>query len=120
MTEKFKICFFRTSTGREPVKEFLKSLKKSKNKNERNLFDLINNYLVLLSHAGSLLGEPFVRKLKNDVWELRPKKERILYCCINGNEIILLHHFTKKTQKTPAKDLEIALERSKLLKKSNY
>lgn len=120
MISKFKILFFRTNNGREPVKEFLESLKESKNPNERNLFDFINSYLVLLSHAGSRLGLPFVKKLKDDIWELRPKKERILYCCVNGDEIVLLHHFTKKTQKTPLKDLEIALERSKLVKKRNH
>lgn len=115
MTPKFNIYFFRTSSGHEPVREYLVELKNSKNEQDQKLLETINTYLRMLSKEGSMLGVPYVKNLYKDIWELRPKKQRILYCCIQGNNIYLLHHFTKKTQKTPKKELDIAKRRYKLL-----
>jgi Phage derived protein Gp49-like (DUF891) len=39
------------------------------------------------------------------------RKARVLFCIHEGN-MVLLHGFIKKTQKTPKKDLDLARERS--------
>ena len=58
---------------------------------------------------------PHLRKVLNTpLWEIRilgKDNIRILYVSVIFNEIVLLHAFTKKTQKTPLKEIQIALNR---------
>lgn len=116
MEQEFKIYFFKDSSGREPVKEYLEELNNSKSVIKQKLYKKVVEYLELLSQKGNFLGEPYVKYLQYDIWELRPKNERILYACIVNHDIYLLHHFTKKTRKTPLRELRIAKKRVKLLK----
>jgi len=49
--------------------------------------------------------------------EIRAKGQegigRSFFCTIKGNEVVILHSFIKKTNKTPKKELEIAQKRMK-------
>ena len=49
-----------------------------------------------------------MRHLDGDIWELRPTSDRILFAYAFGNAFVLLHHFAKKTQKTPRQEIEQA------------
>lgn len=115
MPSKFDIHFFKTSSGREPVREYLTHLLNSKNPNDKELANEILTYLTLLKDRGTRLGMPYSKHLRDSLWELRPKNNRIIYCCIQGNNIYLLHYFKKQTQKTPLKDIKLALQRFKEL-----
>lgn len=53
-------------------------------------------------------GEPYIKHLEADIWELRPIRDRILFVAWKGNSFVLLHHFVKKTQKTPRREIEKA------------
>jgi phage-related protein len=59
--------------------------------------------------------EPLVRHLGGKLWELREESNtniyRLLYFFFSGRQIVLLHGFQKKTQKTPSREIEIALQR---------
>lgn len=63
---------------------------------------------------------PFTRSMGQGLFEIRAKgKEgigRAFFCAFIENEILILHEFIKKTQKTPKKDLEIARQRLKDVK----
>lgn len=52
----------------------------------------------------------WVKKLDNDIYELRSKVgsniQRALYFQKIGNEYLITHGFTKKTQKTPKTEIE--------------
>lgn len=48
------------------------------------------------------------KHLDGEIWELRPLRDRILFVCRVGGGYVLLHHFMKKTQKTPAREIEKA------------
>ena len=65
---------------------------------------------------------PYVKKLSGSpLWEIRilgKNNIRILYISNSGNTIVALHGFIKKTQKTPIKEMETALNRLKLWKNS--
>ena len=71
----------------------------------------------MIEELGPNLGKPYVGKLDLGLYEIRSKgKEgigRSLYCTIKGKEIVILHSFIKKTQKTPKKDLDLAKKRMK-------
>jgi phage-related protein len=59
--------------------------------------------------------QPLARHLDGPLWELREESNtniyRIIYFIFTGRRIIFLHGFSKKTQKTPAKEINIALRR---------
>jgi phage-related protein len=63
------------------------------------------------------IGMPYCRSLGNGLWEVRSdltdgKIGRVIFCVVRGR-MVLLHGFVKKTRKTPAKDMELALKRMK-------
>lgn len=105
-----KIVFFKDQKGREPVKEFILSLKAKAagNKNARINHDKIIDYIEYLESDGLAIGEPYIKHLDGEIWELRPLRNRILFVALFGNTFYLLHHFLKKTQKTPRNEIEKA------------
>ena len=59
---------------------------------------------------------PLVDSLGKGLWEIRTKlNNRIarIFFIVRGKNIVLLHGFIKKTQKTPSTELEIAMRRMK-------
>lgn len=105
--------FYKDKKGNEPVKEYIISLKKKNSKDSLIKLQKIQDYLNILRENGTRAGMPFVRHLDGELWELRPLKDRILFFAYNGNDIILLSQFHKKTQKTPLREIKKA---NKLMK----
>ena len=52
-----------------------------------------------LEMFGTRTGEPIVKHIEDEIWELRPTPERILFAAWIENSFVLLHHFRKDTQK---------------------
>lgn len=69
---------------------------------------------------GPDLGKPHTRAMGHGLFELRLKAAegiaRVFYCTIVDRQIVMLHQFVKKTEKTSARELEIARRRMKELK----
>jgi len=69
---------------------------------------------------GPDLGLPHTRAMSDGLFELRIKAAegiaQIFYCTVGGRRIVLLHHFVKKTEKTPSRHLHIARQRLKDLR----
>ena len=67
------------------------------------------------------MGKPYTAPLGEGLFEIRAKGQegigRSLFCTVKGREIVVLHSFIKKTQKTPRKDLGLAKKRMKEIKK---
>lgn len=70
---------------------------------------------------GPNLGLPHTDAFGGGLFELRLKGAegiaRVFFCTMVGQEIIILHSFIKKTQKTPEKELKLAKKRMKELKR---
>jgi phage-related protein len=66
---------------------------------------------------GPDLGMPHTKSMGSGLFELRLKSKegigRVFFCTVIGREIVMLHQFIKKTDKTPAKDLSLAQTRMK-------
>jgi phage-related protein len=92
----------------EPVKEWLYSL-------DKNCRKIIGKDMRTVQ-LGWPLGMPLVRSLGDKLWEIRFRLPdniaRIIFKMIQG-EMVLLHGFIKKTQKTPPEDIQIAKKRAK-------
>lgn len=69
---------------------------------------------------GPELGMPHTRAMGGGLFELRIKARegiaRVFYCTIVSRRIVMLHHFIKKSQKTPRRDFDIARRRLEELK----
>ena len=104
------VVFFLSASGREPVREWLRNLDKEARKT-------IGEDIKLVQFRWPL-GMPLVRKLEPDLWEVRShisagRIARILFTVRDG-EMVLLHGFIKKSQKTPVKELQLARRRKNL------
>lgn len=104
----YKIIFYTDKNGKSEIQDYIINLRKKKNKDSKIKLNKITAYLNQLSKNGLIIGEPYIKHLEDEIWELRPLRDRILYANYDKNEYILLNHFVKKTQKTPRKEIEKA------------
>ena len=104
----YKIYFYRDANGNEPIVDYLKELSAKTDKNSRLNLRKIQDYINILQQCGKSAGEPYMKHLDGDIWELRPLRNRIFFVAWDGSRFILLHHFIKKTQKTPKREIEQA------------
>ncbi|MGO9264982.1 MAG: type II toxin-antitoxin system RelE/ParE family toxin [Candidatus Binataceae bacterium] len=101
--------FYRSASGREPVREWLKGLEAEDRK-------VIGEDIKDVEFSWPI-GMPLVGSLGRELWEVRSRLPRgriarVIFCVEEGR-MVLLHGFIKKTQKTPQYDLDLALKRSK-------
>ena len=104
------VVFFRTEAGTEPVREWLRKLTVEDRKT-------IGIDIKTVQH-GWPLGMPLVRKMEPGLWEVRcdiaDGIARVLFTAKAG-QMVLLHGFVKKYQKTPDNELKTARNRLKKL-----
>ncbi|WKY47162.1 type II toxin-antitoxin system RelE/ParE family toxin [Eubacteriaceae bacterium ES3] len=103
-----EIHFYKDQQGNEPVLDFIRELSRKNDKNSRINLNKINDYIQMLSKYGTSIGEPYIKHLKGEIWELRPLRNRIFFVAWVDGSYVLLHHFIKKSQKTPKRELEQA------------
>lgn len=105
MNRSMQVEFYETAAGKNIIAEFLDSLP---DKDVAKIFREID----LLSEYGTELREPHAKHIEGPIWELRVKFSsniyRIFYFVFQGDRIVLLHAFAKKTQKTPQAQVKIA------------
>ena len=103
-----KVVFFKTDTDNEPVREWLRALSKEDSK-------VIGADILTVQYAWPV-GKPLVDNLGDGIWEVRSRLDnriaRTLFAMVD-QEIVLLHGFIKKQQKTPQDELELAKKRKK-------
>jgi phage-related protein len=106
-----QVFFYRTAMGSEPVREWLKALPAEERK-------IVGDDLKTVQF-GWPLGMPLIRKLEADLWEVRcrlPSRIARVIFTVDGNTMVLLHGFIKKSQKTPVEDLRLARQRLNALR----
>lgn len=105
---KYNVHFYRNEQGEEPVRDYLNELVKKKDKDSRIKLNKIRDYVKILRIYGTRAGEPYVKHIEGDIWELRPLRDRIFFVAWINDSFVLLHHFMKKTQKTPKREIKQA------------
>ena len=72
---------------------------------------------LIQSHGLERVREPYVKHLEGPLWEMRMKGRsgiaRACYVTAVGKRVVVVHVFTKKTQKTPRREIITALKRAK-------
>ncbi len=104
----FNIFFYKTENGKEQAKEYIKNLSEKKDKNSRIKLNKILEYIDILANYGTRIGKPYIKHIEGKIWELRPLKDRFFFVVWTDESFVILHQFTKKTQKTPKKEIEQA------------
>lgn len=117
----YNIIFYEDKKGNSKIKEFIHelNLKSKSDKNSSILFNKIVAYFDILEELGTRVGKPVTKHLEGDIWELRPLNNRILYAYYKDNTFIILHHFVKKTRKTPQKEIKQAIRNLRDYKERN-
>ena len=113
----YEIYFYESKDGHSPIFEYIQNLAKRSDKNSRINSDKINDYIQLLSEHGKAIGKPYIKHICDDIWELRPIRIRIFFANWTDSGFILLHHFTKKTKRTPRHEIEQAKRNLKDMQK---
>ena len=104
------VRFFKTDSGTEPVRDWLKTLA---HEHKKTIGEDIKTV-----QYGWPIGMPVVRKLDTGLWEVRSRVKngtaRVIFT-VYGGMMILLHGFIKKSNKTPLDDIATAKNRMKQL-----
>ena len=103
---RLQVVFYRSDSGAEPVRRWLKSLSVSHKK-------AIGEDIKTVQF-GWPMGMPLVEKLSPYLWEVRTKVPdgiaRVMFT-VDGQLMVLLHGFIKKTQKIPQNEIATAKTR---------
>jgi phage-related protein len=107
--KKLPAAFYCTAAGKEPVREWLKALDEADRR--------IVGQDIATAEFGWPVGMPVCRSLGKGLYEIRSdltegRIARVIFC-VTAQRMVLLHGFIKKTQKTPNKELDLALKRMK-------
>lgn len=108
MAGGWKVVYFISSSGENPVSSFIDSCAKPQQVKILRVLQYLEEYGVqtAIPHIKKLSDTPF--------WEIRilgKDSIRIIYVVETGKLIILLHGFFKKSPKTPKKEIEICYQR---------
>ena len=106
----YTVMFYETADGRSELWDFLEELrmKAATNKDARIQHKQITLYIQLLQENGTRLNENITKHPEDGIWELRPGNNRVFYFFFENDTFVLLHHFRKKSQKTPKREIEKA------------
>ncbi|MGN1310166.1 MAG: type II toxin-antitoxin system RelE/ParE family toxin [Clostridia bacterium] len=83
-------------------------MQNNNNKTDRIKLNKIIAYMRMLEEKGLALGEPYIKHISGNIWEMRPLRDRILFATLENNKFIILNQFIKMTQKTPRREIEKA------------
>ena len=115
----FKVIFYKTENGVEPARDFVDGIRTGGGKNSRINFSKINDYIKILEYKGLGANLPFIKHIEGDIWELRPLKNRIFFGAWLGDTFVLLHGFRKKSNKTPKREIILAVQEFNDFKRRN-
>ena len=109
--EEFRIEYVELPNGRMPAREFVDSL-------DDNAAARVDAFIERLRIYGNRMQGKFVKKLTNDIFELRVKQFdrifRVLFFYQPGMLIVITSGFQKKTEQTPASEITRAEQLRKL------
>ncbi len=98
-----KVYFYKDKNGHEPVFDYMADLKKNTDKDSRIKLNKINDYIEMLCRYGTQAGEPYIKHLDGDIWELRPLRDRILFCCLDKRRLCPSSPIYEKNAKNTGK-----------------
>lgn len=72
---------------------------------------------LIQNHGLEHMREPLVKHLEGPLWEMRMKGKdgisRAIYVTARGRRVVVVRVFIKKTERTPRREIDLALQRAK-------
>lgn len=108
-SKKLQVQFYETPGGKEPVRDWFKDFAPDDRK--------IVGKDIAKVEFGWPIGMPYCRAMGGGLWEVRSnisdgRVARVLFAIVKS-QMVLLHAFVKKSQRTPDRELELARKRMK-------
>lgn len=104
----WKVAYYKTNSGKVPVIDYIETQEPGRIKKIRNALRLLREFGIEESQLNA-------RKLKGKNYkglhELKIDSSRIIYFLFTGRKFVLVHGFTKKSEETHGRELEIARKR---------
>ena len=97
------IVFFLTASSRNPVREFFDDLSEA---DATEVLAAISNFAQEFPTVTTVT----IKHLQGKLWEMKIARFRVLYG-VGTDSLLIVHAFTKKSQKTPKNDLDLAAKR---------
>lgn len=108
-THNNNVLFYVDNKGTSPVLQYIHALQEDKSKQGKVRLNKIFDYIQALQVYGAeKFNSNYVKYLDGPIWEIRPKRDRILFAKTIDGKNILPHCFYKTTQKTPRSEIEKA------------
>lgn len=103
------IYYFKTSSGRMPVQDYINDLPSADRVQIAGDLQLIRDF--------GIMNAPVVtRKLIEKLWEIKTgtkHQQRLFYCVMTGDALVLLHACKKQKQGAQRGDVDLAHKRMK-------
>lgn len=116
----YEVILYETASGRIPIKEYLEKLAKESKTSE--LAQIIS-FKERLEKHGMAVDKEFprtIRKIRDDIYELRPGKNRVFFFYYIDNKFVLLHAYRKHSEKAPKSEIDKAVKEMKdFIKRKN-
>lgn len=95
------IYFYRDGSGKQPVREYLAELAAKGDKDSRIKYNKIRDYIKALSEYGTQIGEPYIKHLDGDIWELRPLQDT--FCRLGKRQLCITAPFYEENAENTRK-----------------
>lgn len=106
--KKYEVEIYEDKKGHSQIMEWIKELDSHSTKENKTTLKKLYYQIERLEYDGTFVGEPLVKQIDGKLWELRPVPNRVFFASLEDNQLVLLHQFRKKTQKTPKREIEQA------------
>ncbi|MHB1661456.1 MAG: type II toxin-antitoxin system RelE/ParE family toxin [bacterium] len=104
------IYYFMDERGRSPIREFIDELPLDEQAK-------VYAYTFELKKQGHNLRRPLADYVKDGIYELRPKANRLFYFFFLKENVVFVHAIKKKTNEIPKDDIALSLKRKKYIEK---
>jgi phage-related protein len=104
------IWYFVDDRGKSPISEFIDELPLDE---QAKVFAYIDE----LKKQGHNLRRPLADYVKDGIYELRPKANRLFYFFFLKENVVFVHAIKKKTNEIPENDIALSLKRKKYIEK---
>lgn len=104
------VYFYKTAAGRSPIEAYIDRLP---DRDKARFMEVVEE----LEQNGLQAARLVLKPIDGKLWEIKFRSYsgsfRVFYIMISKETMIWLHVFSKKSQKTPQKELKIARSRMK-------
>ena len=107
----YEVDFYETDGGFSQIREFIRELERKSLivKDARIQYEQVSRCINMLQENGTAgLSIDVAKHIEDEIWELRPGRNRVFLFYYRHGTYVLLHCYTKKTSKTPRREIERA------------